>query len=142
MKNKLIESITVIGITLLLALILGLSMIDYDTMNEAKAVANTIERQSNQQYLANTTCYTATGSPMYNGIYPEWQDVAIRFNSPLVAEMGLKVGDRIWIEEFAQEFRVGDRIPDYQKADLDIYFEQDVAGCKQWGRKNLIIEKI
>ena len=142
------ETVTVIGIPLLLLLILGLASVDYHAMqvNNLTSVkqVEAINKRINQdqQYLANTTCYTWTGYTMYNGIYPEWGDVAIRFNSPLIAEMELEIGDRIWIEEFEQEFRVSDRIPDYQSADVDVYMETSKAECRQWGRHQLKIEKL
>jgi len=145
MKTNIKESITIIGTALLMLLILGLASVDWHTtkLTHVKQVEALNKRvNQDQQYLANTTCYTWTGYTMFNGIYPEWGDVAIRFNSPLIAEMDLSVGDKIWIEEFEQEFRVSDRIPDYQSADVDIYWGNDKADCRQFGRKSLLIEKL
>jgi len=95
----------------------------------------------NSQYVLNTTCYVHTGNPTFLGIYPEPNHtVAIRFNSKIVQNMGLEIGDKIWIQDYGTYF-VEDRIPDYQSADLDLFMDS-LEECQKFGRKNLIVEKL
>ena len=97
--------------------------------------------EPNGQYMVNATCYVHTGNHTFSGTHPESnRTVAIRFNSHIIQNMDLGMGDRIYIEGMGT-YIVEDRIPDYQEADLDI-FMANLEECKVWGRQDLIIEKL
>jgi len=75
----------------------------------------------------------ANGKEVFDGA------VAIRLNSKVVQNMDLEYGDKIFIEGIGEKY-IGDRLPDFNVADIDIFMS--VEECKKFGRQNVIIEKI
>lgn len=135
-KTKLALLFLIAGLLGIYGIVMLRPMVD----NGVLTVNYGIVEKKSLQYLVNATCYVATGYKTYSGKYPTEEMVAIRFNSAIVKNMGLKIGDKIYIEGMGVKF-VEDRLPDYQKADLDIFFLSR-GECLGWGRKNLIIEKL
>jgi 3D (Asp-Asp-Asp) domain-containing protein len=96
--------------------------------------------EHNMQYLSNTTCYVKTGYKTFSGKWPTEEMIAIRFNSKLIQKMGLKIGDKVFIEGVGIRI-VEDRIPNYQCADVDV-FMNSLEDCQKFGRRDLLIEKL
>lgn len=116
-------------------------MVSQPKVDSELSTVNLEQVESNSQYFLKTTCYVATGNLTYDETIPQSNHtVAIRFNSKVVQNMGLEIGDRIYIEDYGTYY-VEDRIPDYQKADLDIFMDS-LEECKQFGRRNLIVERL
>ena len=100
------------------------------------------EYTGNGQHILNTTCYVATGNLTYSETVPQPNHtVAIRFTSQIVQTMELEMGDQVYIQDYGT-YVVEDRIPDYQSADLDLFYGEDLGGCLLFGRRNLIVEKL
>jgi 3D (Asp-Asp-Asp) domain-containing protein len=91
-------------------------------------------------FTANVTYYVATGYHTFSGKVPTNKMVAIRFNSKLVKGMGLRIGDKVSLGGLGI-FSVEDRIPDYQKADIDVFMDS-LDECNKFGRQYLTISKI
>jgi len=136
-KTEWIVAIPVVAFALLAI------MIGEPTPTAPAVITHTenLNQSHDNQYMANCTCYTHTGNFTYSGTWPKPnQTLAIRFTSKLIKGLGLKMGDKVYIEEMGT-YTVEDRIPDYQQADFDIFFS-DHNECVKWGRQNLLVEKL
>lgn len=88
-----------------------------------------------EEFRIIVTAYSWTGYRMFNGEFPYKGAIAIK----LPNKHGWKIGDKFLIQ--GREFIATDRLPSYQKADVDIYMTSKEE-AKKWGRQELIIEKL
>jgi len=102
------------------------------------------ENQSHEtQYIAQATCYVCPPycGKMANGKVVHEGAIAIRQNSKLIKEMGLHLGDKVFIEDYGT-YEVEDIMADWVSADIDIYMDVSKQECLEWGKQSLKIEKL
>lgn len=142
-KQKLALVFLILGLLGTIGILFARLTVDSQptTIVSEKTINEVNKLSSDNQFVVNSTCYTHTGNLTYAGTKPKPNHtIAIRFNSKIIQEMGLKMWDKVYIQDMGTYF-VLDRVPDYQKADIDIYFSSK-DDCLKWGRKDLVIEKL
>lgn len=144
MKTKELMFVSLMGVLLIGVILMAATpKPELPVQPVEQAVKEVVIEQHGEAFKAVCSCYTHTGNYTFSGTWPKsMQTLAIRFQSPLVKKLGLKMGDKVWIQEFENTFIVEDRLPDkWIGRDFDIFMD-DHDICVKWGIKILTIEKI
>jgi len=89
--------------------------------------------------------YKWTGYRTYSGEWPYEGSIAIRFESPKIRKLGLRMKDRVWLEGAGLNgvYIIEDRLPDWhQGRDIDIYSEASVPECFEFGLRHVTMTVI
>lgn len=101
--------------------------------------------RENQQYLAKMSAYSHTGNKTKSGIMPYEGSVAINFESKIVKNMDLHIGDWIWVEELADQYpqglKIEDRLPSKWGRDFDLFMSNSDKAMA-WGVRIITVEKL
>ena len=114
-------------------------------LSAAPLAAAEAERRS---LVVTATAYNAThaqtdGSP-HVGAWGDDLDAAVQpglrviaVSQDLLAEHGLRRGQRVRIHGLKGEFVVLDKMPKRWRHRIDIYMQQDVRAAREWGRRRV-----
>jgi len=141
MKTKELMLIGLMGVGLFGFILMAASVPKVD--NSISTVNQEVVNDPNNQYVVKASCYVCPPycGKMANGEVVHEGAIAIRRISNIIKNMGLKLGDKVFIEGYGT-YEVEDVMADTVKADIDIYMDVSEKECLDWGLKNLVIEKL